>query len=130
MARGEPSQYFSLAEAYLAAEAADEADKPDLEAVRGALLDSVRHHLTADVPVGAFLSAGIDSGALVGLMRDAGQSESRTVTLGFAEFEGTTQDEMPLAGKVAKLYGTSHATRLVTQREFEEDFPRILAAMD
>ena len=37
-----------------------------------ALQDSVRHHLVADVPVGALLSAGIDSGALVGLMRNAG----------------------------------------------------------
>ncbi len=127
---GEPGPFFSLAGAYLAAETADGAGKPDPEAVKSALLDSVRQHLTADVPVGAFLSAGIDSGALVGLMRDAGQSEIKTVTLGFAEFAGTPQDETPLAGEVAKLYGTSHATRMVNQREFEEDFPRILAAMD
>ena len=39
------------------------------------MLDSVRRHLVADVPVGAFLSAGVDSGSLVGLMRDAGQSQ-------------------------------------------------------
>ena len=45
--------------------------------MREALLDSVRHHLVADVPVGAFLSAGINSGALVGLMRDAASRTSR-----------------------------------------------------
>ena len=54
-----------------------------------ALLDSVRHHLVADVSVGAFLSSGIDSGALVGLMRDAGQQDIQTVTLAFEEFRGS-----------------------------------------
>src|SRR5438270_920440 len=44
------------------------------EQVRSAVSDSVRAHLVADVEVGVFLSAGIDSGALVGLMRDAGQN--------------------------------------------------------
>ena len=55
------------------------------DAISIALLDSVRHHLEADVPVGAFLSAGVDSGALVGLMRDAGQQDITTVTLAFSE---------------------------------------------
>ncbi len=41
-----------------------------------ALLDPIRHHLAADVPVSAHLSAGVDSGARVGLMRDAGQQDS------------------------------------------------------
>jgi asparagine synthase (glutamine-hydrolysing) len=127
---GEARSYFNIAEAYLAAEDMAEQAKPSLEAIRSAVLDSVRHHLVADVPVGAFLSAGIDSGALVGLMRDAGQSKIKTVTLGFAEFANTPQDETPLAQEVARQYGTSHTTRFVIQREFEDDFPRILAAMD
>lgn len=100
------------------------------EIIRRALLDSVRHHLVADVPVGAFLSAGIDSGALVGLMRDAGQEKIQTVTLAFEEFRGHASDEAPLAEGVARHYGTRHSTRVVTQREFEGDLPRILDAMD
>ncbi|RTL71307.1 MAG: asparagine synthase (glutamine-hydrolyzing) [Hyphomicrobiales bacterium] len=99
-------------------------------AIRESLLDSVRHHLVADVPVGAFLSAGVDSGALVGLMRDAGQSDIQTVTLTFDEFRGGPHDEAPLAEEVARLYSTRHATRVVTQRDFEADLPRILDAMD
>jgi asparagine synthase (glutamine-hydrolysing) len=80
--------------------------------------------------VGAFLSAGIDSGALVGLMRDAGQCEIETVTVAFEEFRGQREDEAPLAEKVAQTYGTRHSTRIVTRSEFESDLPRILDAMD
>ena len=71
--------------------------------VQKALLDSVRHHLVADVPVGAFLSAGVDSGALVGLMREAGQQDIQTVTLAFDEFRGKRDDEAPEAEAVARV---------------------------
>ena len=98
--------------------------------LRDALLDSVRHHLEADVPVGAFLSAGIDSGALVGLMRDAGARDLQTLTLSFGEFQGRPDDEAPLATAVARHYGTRHTTRRVTAAEFHADLPLILAAMD
>jgi asparagine synthase (glutamine-hydrolysing) len=86
--------------------------------------------MLSDVPVGAFLSSGIDSGALVGLMRDAGQTSIQTVTLSFEEFRGSHHDEAPLAAQVAALYGTTHTNRVVTQSEFNADLPRILDAMD
>jgi asparagine synthase (glutamine-hydrolysing) len=98
--------------------------------IRAALLDSVGHHLVADVPVGAFLSAGIDSGSLVGLMRDAGQVDIDTVTLTFEEFQGQEENEGPLAATIAEIYGTRHSAHVVTRREFKEDLPRILEAMD
>jgi asparagine synthase (glutamine-hydrolysing) len=127
-----PMRYFSIAEIYHSAQAdarrARDRDAP--QAIRDALLDSVRHHLVADVPVGAFLSAGIDSGALIGLMRDAGQQDIQTVTLSFEEFRGRAEDEAPLADQVARRFGTRHINRIVSQREFEEDLPKILAAMD
>ena len=77
------------------------------------MLDSVRRHLVADVPVGAFLSAGVDSGSLVGLMRDAGQSQIETITIAFEEFRGASSDEAPLAERLAQYYGdqTHHAAR-------------------
>jgi len=106
-------------------------DARDLDAqVRSAVLDSVRTHMIADVEVGVFLSAGIDSGALLGLMRDAGQTRVRAITLGFDEFIGTPEDEAPLAAEVANLYGAEHIVRRVARREFEDDLPAILAAMD
>jgi asparagine synthase (glutamine-hydrolysing) len=131
----EPKRYHSIAQAYCDAEAQSRRmpAMDDMDAtgeIREALLDSVRRHLVADVPVGAFLSAGVDSGALVGLMRDAGQRDIQTVTIAFSEFRGSADDEAPLAEEVARLYGTRHTTRVVTQAEFEADLPRITEAMD
>lgn len=133
-----PQSYFSVSKAWTEA---SERVLPHLnrdvehvaensEIVHAALRDSVRHHLVADVPVGIFLSAGMDSGALLGLMRDAGQRDIRAITLGFREFEGHAHDEVPLARSVADHYGTEHITRYVTESEFLIDLPEILAAMD
>jgi len=132
---GEPRRYHSVAQVWREAEDGAPARRGAaaaraMEEVREALIDSVRHHLVADVSVGAFLSAGIDSGALVGLMRDAGRQDVETVTLAFGEFRGRPEDEAPLAEEVARLYGTRHTTRVVTREEFDADLPRILEAMD
>lgn len=128
----EPRRYFSLAQTYREAQVNPlRLDGLELyRFAREAFLDSVRQHLVADVPVGAFLSAGVDSGSLVGLMRDAGQSDIQTVTLTFSEFTGKSDDEAPLAEQVARQFGTRHTTRTVTEAEFREDMPRILDAMD
>jgi asparagine synthase (glutamine-hydrolysing) len=128
----ETKYYFSIADTYCTAEArSSPANDEDLNlAARQALRDSVRHHLVADVPVGAFLSSGIDSGALVGLMRDVGQRDIQTVTLAFEEFRGRQDDEAPIAAEIATQYGTRHTTRFVTEREFRDDLPKILDAMD
>jgi asparagine synthase (glutamine-hydrolysing) len=129
----ETKPYFSIADTYCRAEASGVqlVSDADLQAgFREALLDSVWHHLVADVPVGAFLSSGIDSGALVGLMRDAGQQDIQTVTLAFEEFRGRREDEAPIAEAISAQYGTRHVTRFVTEQEFRDDLPKILEAMD
>ena len=97
---------------------------------QAAMLECVRAHLVADVEVGAFLSGGVDSGALIGLMRDAGQDNIRAVTLGFDELAGTAEDELPLAAEIARLYGVEQHVRTVGAAEFEADLPAIFAAMD
>jgi asparagine synthase (glutamine-hydrolysing) len=98
--------------------------------VRSATLDSVRAHLLADVEVGVFLSAGVDSGALLGLMRDAGQDRIRAITLVYDEFSGSSEDEGPVAATLARHYGAEHVVRHVGEREFREDLPAIIEAMD
>ncbi|MCA1907040.1 MAG: asparagine synthase (glutamine-hydrolyzing), partial [Magnetospirillum sp.] len=95
--------------------AAREAPAPDL---RTSLLDSVRHHLEADVPVGVFLSAGLDSTTLTALAAETGRAPPRTVTLGFAEFADSSMDEVPLAEQVAAHYRCDHATIRVTAQDF------------
>ncbi len=126
----EPRPFANLA-VILAAGASDPAPAAELgERLRAAALDSVRGHLLADVEVGMFLSAGVDSGALLGLMADAGQREVRAITLAFDEFRGTAEDEAPLAGQVAARYRARHIVRHVGEREFSEDLPAIIEAMD
>jgi asparagine synthase (glutamine-hydrolysing) len=97
--------------------------------LREALLDSVRHHLVADVPIGLFLSAGVDSGALLGLIRETGR-DVRTITVAHEEFRGAPQCEAEQAARVAARHGVSHTRRLVSETEFLADLPRILDHMD
>ncbi len=72
--------------------------------VRPLLEDAVRSHLVADVPVGLFLSSGIDSGAIAGIAAKL-QPNIQSFTLAFP---GTPYDEGPLAREVAKACGTKH----------------------
>jgi asparagine synthase (glutamine-hydrolysing) len=72
--------------------------------LRPLLEDAVRAHLIADVPVGLFLSGGLDSGALAALAART-QAGIRSFTL---SFPGTSYDEAPLARQVAERCGTQH----------------------
>jgi asparagine synthase (glutamine-hydrolysing) len=126
----EPKPFSNLAEV-LAKGAANRVLAAEIpERVRNGVLDSVRAHLLADVEVGVFLSAGVDSGALLGSMRDAGYREIRAITLAFEEFRGTSEDEAPLAAQVCERYGARHVVRHLSQQEFVQDLPAIFEAMD
>jgi asparagine synthase (glutamine-hydrolysing) len=98
--------------------------------LRDTLADSVQSHLLADVPVGVFLSAGIDSTTLASLAAETAQGQLRTVTLGFKEFVGTRNDEVPLAEAVARHIGSVHKTIWVEQADFHDEMPRLLDSMD
>lgn len=98
--------------------------------IRAALRESVDRHLVADVPVGVFLSGGIDSGAVAGLMVEAGARDLQCVTIAYEEFAGGHEDEAPVAAQIAAHYGIRHHVRRVRREEFLSDLPRILDAMD
>jgi asparagine synthase (glutamine-hydrolysing) len=127
-----PKRFFEIGKIFAEGEAnpapADAAKRAAL--LREALLDTVRHHLVADVPVGTFLSAGIDSTTIVGLATELGAANLNTVTLGFREFEGGANDETALAELVARQRHTSHQTRWVLGRDFAAERDRLFAAMD
>ncbi|MDD5562475.1 MAG: asparagine synthase (glutamine-hydrolyzing) [Thermoanaerobaculaceae bacterium] len=128
----EPRAYASIAAILADAvrEPAAVSEEERVEGMRRAFLDSVRYHLVADVRVGAFLSSGRDSTAIIGLARDAGAADLKTVTLAFTEYQGTSRDEAPLAEEVARYYGTDHTTRVISKDEFQREFPKVIQAMD
>jgi asparagine synthase (glutamine-hydrolysing) len=94
--------------------------------VRDRLRDSVRAHLVADVPVGVFLSGGVDSGALCALAAQETPGRVSTFSIGFEE---QSFDELELARRVARRYGTDHH-ELVVRPDAVELLPEIVAAFD
>jgi asparagine synthase (glutamine-hydrolysing) len=129
---GAPQQYFSIATTLREAVHSDEtfSNEERQGAVHDAVLESVRYHMVSDVPVGAFLSAGIDSTAVVALARESGASDLQTMTLRFSEYQGRVNDEAPLAAEVARAYGVRHAIQELTLDEFKNELPKIFDVMD
>ena len=125
-----PFSYWDIADVWLKAPDCWMNQMDAQEIVHSAVSNSVKQHLVSDVPVAIFLSGGIDSGALAGLMRDHSQSSIQGITIAFNEFRGRHEDEVPGAKEIARRYGINHHVRIITQREFEEDLPKIFSAMD
>ncbi len=94
---------------------------------RSALLDSVRHHFVSDVPVGIFLSGGIDSTAVLALAREIGQTDIRTFSIGV---DDVGLDESSAAARTAAHFGTQHHEKHLDAAAMEAAFPGYLAQMD
>jgi asparagine synthase (glutamine-hydrolysing) len=100
----------------------------DPKAEIGAILqDSVDRHLVADVPVGVFLSGGVDSAGIAFLSARNRNAPVRTLTIAFDEREFS---EAADARHFAEAFGTDHHEIRVTGKDFQEEIPRFLAAMD
>jgi len=125
-----PRRYADIRSAYQQAEnGAALPDRPPKTQLREALVGSVRHHLIADVEVGLFLSAGLDSATLTALAAEQ-TDRVRTLTLGFESFKGTLKDEVPLAEQIAARYKTDHTTVWVEKADFQKARQDILHHMD
>jgi asparagine synthase (glutamine-hydrolysing) len=126
-----PREFFDIGQTLAEAEgrAARYSTHEARELLRAALEHSVARHLVADVPVGIFLSAGVDSTTLAA-HASRHHSRLRTFTLGFQEYKSTPHDEVSLAESVAKRYATEHTTRWITKAEFRADLDAVLSAMD
>lgn len=123
-----PSKHFDVADE-LERASAGRIEQPASEVLKGALRDSVKHHLIADVTVGVFLSSGLDSATLMALAAEE-LSSLHAITLGFSEYENTMADEVPLARKVAAQYGCTHHIGRITRGDFQHNLPAILHGMD
>ena len=94
---------------------------------RAALLDSVQHHFVSDVPVGVFLSGGLDSTAIVALARQLRTGELRTFSL---TFPGLPQDEGGDARRTAEHFKTVHHEWPIDGATAQPVFEEFLAAAD
>jgi asparagine synthase (glutamine-hydrolysing) len=92
------------------------------EMVREALHGAVRRRMVADVPLGAFLSGGIDSTAVVAAMAEQSSEPVKTFSIGF---ESESFDELPFAREVAERFGTEHH-ELVVRPDAVELLPKII----
>ncbi len=81
------------------------------EGVAEHLRDATRVRLMSDVPLGAFLSGGVDSSAIVAYMAESSSKPVKTFSIGF---EDQSFDETPIARRVAKLFDTEHHEFIVT----------------
>lgn len=95
--------------------------------VRRLLSSAVERRLVADVPLGAFLSGGIDSSAVVALMAGLSSAPVKTFTIGFHDRDG--YDERPYAAQVARRFGTEH-TEFVVEPDKAELIERLVVHHD
>ena len=98
-----------------------------VERFRAAWLDTVAAQMVADVEVGAFLSGGIDSSAVVAAMTRVSDRPVRTFTIGFPD---PRYDESPHAEAVAAALGTRHTTRTLHLDQAQDLLPRVAACYD
>ena len=105
--------------------------QPKPEAARERLLDlyraAVKRHLISDVPLGLFLSGGLDSGLLLGLMNECGEAWP-TFTVGYGE--AFRDDELADAAATAQFYHAKHTSVRLDQAEFERALPHIVDVLE
>lgn len=104
-------------------------DRPEdeyVKKVRDVLIDSVKAHMRADVPVGSFLSGGIDSSIVVVIAKDLNPN-LETISVGF-EREGYS--ELDVAQETADKLGVKNFSSVITPEEFMKTFPHFVWSMD
>jgi asparagine synthase (glutamine-hydrolysing) len=101
-------------------------ERAAVERLRELLEEAVRYRLIADVPLGAFLSGGLDSSAVVASMARAMDRPVRTFTIGF---EDPRWNEAPHAAEVASALGTDH-TELIVKPDVEDLFEKVAVGFD
>ncbi|MCR5101825.1 MAG: asparagine synthase (glutamine-hydrolyzing) [Butyrivibrio sp.] len=86
------------------------------------LKESIKGQMVADVPVGAFLSAGIDSSTIVSLMQSIDSGKVKTFTIGMTE---KGYNEADYAAEIAKHLGTEHTELIITEKDAKSVIPKI-----
>ena len=122
---GEETVYYDLAAEYSYGTLAGRFRGSFDEAVDGlenVLREAVKSQLVSDVPIGAFLSGGIDSSVCVALMQSVSSSPVKTFTIGF---EDKKYDESEAAAAISRHLGTEHTCLTVSEKELIDVVPKI-----
>ncbi|WP_370215383.1 asparagine synthase (glutamine-hydrolyzing) [Idiomarina sp.] len=102
----------------------DEVDETEyVEGVREKLLDAVQHRMTADVPVGCYLSGGIDSCSILGLASASTQTSVKAFTIGF---DSDDYDETPIAREMAEATDADHHIMALKANDLYDHFVKTL----
>lgn len=123
--RLEEVRYWSLFKVRSSPQASSRSET--VRKIRELMGDAVERQLISDVPLGAFLSGGIDSSAIVALMAERSRRPVHTFSVGFNE---EAYDESRWAKIVVEKYSTQHHSVLLRPEDFLEQLPAALAAMD
>jgi asparagine synthase (glutamine-hydrolysing) len=94
-----------------------------VEEIRELLLDAIRIRLRADVPVGAYLSGGLDSSIITSLISGNFNNNLRTFSIGFKE---EAFDETPFQQMMVKHLGTDHSHLMIDNSDIRENFPAVV----
>ena len=100
------------------------------EKLKYAVRDSVQKHLISDVKTGVFLSSGIDSCVMGSIASSQFKEKIHTLTLGFEEYKGFKDDEVPLAELMAKRIKSNHKTYWIGVGDFENNYSDYINTMD
>ncbi|MBD2501503.1 asparagine synthase (glutamine-hydrolyzing) [Anabaena azotica] len=95
--------------------------------VRNALIDSIKHHFVSDVPVGVFLSGGIDSSAVVALARQTQTGVLKTYSIAFEE---SAWNEGEISSKIAHTFETEHTEHIITSALGKSLFSQFIETID
>jgi asparagine synthase (glutamine-hydrolysing) len=99
-----------------------------VEELRGLLLEAVTRQLIADVPVGLFLSGGVDSASMAALVTHCGQRGRHSFTVTYEQSAGVSEAEG--AEQVARHFGTEHHTVSIGPGYFVEHWPEVVRHLD
>ncbi len=97
------------------------------EELRRLMRRAVQRRMVADVPLGVFLSGGIDSSIVTGLMAECSPTPIKSFSIGFHE---SSYDESGYARLVSHAFGTTHHERVFLETECTDILPRVVSAMD
>jgi len=121
------THYYDLTHAFLDESLKNISEEDAVELVRACLVDTIKCHLVSDVPVGTFLSGGIDSSSIIALMRQVEHKTIKTVSIVVPD---TPYDESAYARIMASKYATDHCEVEIKGQDLVSHMETILSSMD